>query len=114
MKKYGNKREAAAREAKLIEMTNPEEEEGNDNIDNEEEGGEWITEDNLHKHLAHGMLVPIVPVEREEGAELRPETNKKAVGIPQGAEGDEEDNTDFPAFDEALLPSTAELEAKAA
>jgi len=22
-------------------------------IDNEEDGGEWITEDNLHKHMTH-------------------------------------------------------------
>lgn len=92
MKKYGDKRAAAQKEAKLIEMTNPEDdEEGNDNIDNEEDGGEWVTEENLHKHLAHGLMVPIVPVEREEGAELRPEADPKALGITLGAEGEAEE-----------------------
>ena len=43
--------------------------EDEDKIDNEEEGGEWITEENLHKHLTHGLMLPIVPVEAEDRKE---------------------------------------------
>ena len=50
----------------------PAEGEGGDSsseIDDEEEGGEWITEENLHKHLANGLMLPIVPIEAESGKE---------------------------------------------
>ena len=33
---------------------------------------------------------------------------------PSGEEGAEEENSDFPAFDEAMLPSAEELEARQA
>jgi hypothetical protein len=29
-------------------------------IDNEEEGGEWVTPDNLYKHIGGGDSIPIV------------------------------------------------------
>ena len=93
-------------------MTTPVEENNNaDQIDNEEEGGEWITEENLHKHLANGLMLPIVPIEAEEGKEEidAPSTNLEAV-----QEAAEEGNTDFPAFDEGQLPSMAELDQKKA
>ena len=41
-------------------MEEPEDEDGNDVIDNEEEGGEWINEENLQKHLTNGIMLPIV------------------------------------------------------
>ena len=28
-----------------------------DEIDNEEVGGEWVTEDNLYKHMSNGLAV---------------------------------------------------------
>ena len=72
-KKYGKK--VKAKKAKLIELTQPTEENNNDGgdgddsneIDDEEEGGEWITEENLHKHLSNGLMLPIVPIEAENG-----------------------------------------------
>ena len=63
MKKHGNKIAAAAakrKETKVIEMEEQEDEDDNDVIDNEEEGGEWINESNLQKHLIHGIALPIV------------------------------------------------------
>ena len=68
MKKYGKKLEAK-KEAKLIEMTAQEENE--DDIDDEEEGGEWINEENLAKHLTHGFAVPAAPSEREVGEKVK-------------------------------------------
>ena len=44
----------------MIEMDEPEEDNENDVIDNEEEGGEWINEQNLSRHLTHGIVLPIV------------------------------------------------------
>ena len=41
-------------------MGEPEDEDDNDVIDNEEEGGEWINEENLQKHLTNGIMLPIV------------------------------------------------------
>ena len=41
-------------------MGEPEVEDDNDVIDNEEEGGEWINEENLQKHLTNGIMLPIV------------------------------------------------------
>ena len=41
-------------------MEEPEDEDDNDVIDNEEEGGEWINEENLQKHLTNGIMLPIV------------------------------------------------------
>lgn len=64
MKKFGDKI-AASKEAKLIEMEAPEAAENQDDsdsdkIDDEEQGGEWVTADNLHKHLSHGVSLPAV------------------------------------------------------
>ena len=51
-------------------MTQPAaEEEDEDQIDDEETGGEWITEENLQKHLSHGLMLPIVPVKAEDEKE---------------------------------------------
>lgn len=90
-----------------MEGSAPVEEDDDDanTIDDEETGGEWITEENLHKHLSHGVVLPIVPTETEIGV-------IPAI-IPDGAapeETKEDDNSDFPAFDEAKLPSMADLE----
>ena len=65
-KKHGNKI-ASKKEAKLIEFDAPTAavtgDEDSDSIDDENEGGEWITEENLYKHLSHGVSLPIVPTE---------------------------------------------------
>jgi len=82
-----------------------------DVIDDEETGGEWVTEENLHKHLSHGFVLPIVPTETELGAS--PALVQAAQAQTIDEETKEEDE-DFPAFDEAKLPSLAELEAKKA
>lgn len=71
MKKHGAKIEAAKakKEAKLIEFDAPtaagtgDEDSSSDSIDDEEEGGEWVNEENLHKHLSHGVSLPAVPTE---------------------------------------------------
>lgn len=98
-------------------MTQPKGQEGEedeDSIDDEEEGGEWITQENLHKHLTHGLMLPIVPVEQEEGTELvQPDRTNNNLESVQEAIGEEE-NPDFPAFDEAQLPSMDELDRKKA
>lgn len=66
MKRLGAKL-AAKKEAKLIEFDAPTAaatgDEDSDSIDDEEEGGEWINEENLHKHLSHGVSLPAVPTE---------------------------------------------------
>ena len=36
----------------------PSKDESSSDIDNEEEGGEWITPDNLHKHIGSAVTVP--------------------------------------------------------
>ena len=56
-------------------------------------------------------MLPIVPIEAEEGKEEieAPTTNLEAV-----QEAAEEENTEFPAFDESQLPSMAELDQKKA
>jgi hypothetical protein len=36
-----------------------EEDESSSGIDNEEEGGEWITPENLHKHIGSAITVPV-------------------------------------------------------
>ena len=74
-------------------------------IDDEETGGEWVTDENLHKHLSHGVVLPIVPTTTEIAEEIKPlgQINE---------ESKEDDNADFPAFDEAQLPSLVDLEAK--
>jgi len=46
-------------------VTGDDESSNSDSIDDEEEGGEWITEENLYKHLSHGVSLPIVPTEGE-------------------------------------------------
>ena len=70
-----------------------------DEIDNEEEGGEWVTEENIHKHLSHGLLLPVEPVEVEEGEVVVAEA--PALEAVQEEEAKEEENQEFPAFDEA-------------
>ena len=76
-------------------------------IDDEETGGEWVTEENLHKHLSHGVVLPIVPTETEVAKPAIVEL----VGHQEEVK-EEEENPDFPAFDETKLPSLAELEAR--
>ena len=113
MKKQGKKIEAR-KAAKLIEMGAEEAVDGDDNlseddpnkIDDEETGGEWITEENLQKHLSHGVVLPIVPTTIEFAEQIKPQQT--------GEEEDEkeDENPDFPAFDETQLPSMVEIEAK--
>ena len=83
----------------MIEINQDEEAEDNaDQIDNEEVGGVWITEENIHKHLSHGVLLPIGPT-TESVEEMKAEgTTLQAV---QEETANEEENTEFPAFDEA-------------
>ena len=115
MKKYGNKIAAAAakrKETKVIEMEEPEADDDNDVIDNEEEGGEWINEQNLQRHLIHGIVLPIVSSTNTTEQESIPDTSEsqQLQSVPE--EVKEEENEDFPAFDEAQLPSLDELEEK--
>jgi hypothetical protein len=42
-------------------------------IDNEEEGGEWITEDNLYKHMTHADTESLLTPEMKEGEEVSEE-----------------------------------------
>ena len=84
----------------------------NSDIDDEEEGGEWINEENLHKHLTHGVLLPIVPVESEVARE---DVKQAAEATDENPEEEkEEENPDFPAFDLDQLPPMDELDAKEA
>ena len=86
------------------------EEDGEDSIDDEEEGGEWINEDNLAKHLTHGFAVPAAPTEREEGVEVKEGATVKRE--EEKKEDVEEEEEDFPAFDESKLPPMEEIEQK--
>ena len=74
MKKHGHKLEAK-KAAKVIDMGEPAAEHSDEDpnkIDDEETGGEWITEENLHKHLSHGVVLPIVPTTTEVAEEIKP------------------------------------------
>jgi len=72
-----------------------EEEEDNPNtIDDEETGGEWVTEENLHKFLSHGVVLPIAPSDAELGENVPPTEEVKH-------EEAKVDDPEFPAFDEA-------------
>ena len=61
-----------------------------DDIDDEEEGGVWVTEENIHKHLANGLVKPLIGAEEDEENKQEGEENKEV----------EQENEDFPAFDE--------------
>ena len=88
----------------MIELEAPEEDQNDNDFDDEETGGEWINEGNMHKHLAHGgAMVAIAPVNDGE--------NQESTDAPEVAR-EEPENPDFPAFDENMLPSIAELDAK--
>ncbi len=58
----------------------------------------------MHKHLSHGVVLPIVPTETEVAEEVKP--------LQIIDEEKEEENTEFPSFDESKLPSMVELDAK--
>lgn len=45
--------EAKLEELKVAEPVMEEYYDSDNSIDNEEEGGEWITEENLYKHMTH-------------------------------------------------------------
>ena len=108
MAKYGHKLKPK-KETKVIELDQPADKDGNDSdIDNEEEGGEWITEENLHKHLTHGDIVPLVDAAEGENVAT---TDLRA---PAGDEESKEEEEEFPAFDENALPALDELDRKEA
>lgn len=91
--------------------------ENEDDIDDEETGGEWITEDNIHKYLSHGVLLPIAPTDAEIGENVPETTDASGTATITSATGEEEErkepeNADFPSFDENMLPSMVELDAK--
>ena len=44
-------------------------EDDEDSIDDEEEGGLWVTEENLHKHLSNGLVKPLIGNEEDEEAQ---------------------------------------------
>ena len=91
----------------MIDMDDGSQSEDDPNkIDDEETGGEWVTDENLHKHLSHGVVLPLVPTTTEIAEEIKP------VEIKEESKEEEDDNTDFPAFDETQLPSLVDLEAK--
>jgi rRNA maturation endonuclease Nob1 len=51
-------------------------------IDNEEEGGEWITEDNLYKHMTHADTESLLTPEIKEGEEVseeKPQVTGEAI-----------------------------------
>ena len=45
--------------AKVEEQLPEEEDYDSSDIDNEEEGGEWVTPDNLYKHIGSAVTVPV-------------------------------------------------------
>ena len=58
MKRVREKNEEKLRKKGLLPAKEAVEEQKNedeesDDLDNEEEGGEWVTEDNLHSHISH-------------------------------------------------------------
>lgn len=74
-----NAKKAAKREHRMIEMDVPvqestaDEESDPDAIDDEEEGGEWVTQENLHKHLINGLVIPIAASTDADGNPIEQE-----------------------------------------
>jgi hypothetical protein len=61
--------EAKLEELKVAEPVMEEYYDSDNSIDNEEEGGEWITEENLHKHMTHADTQSLLAPEETEEVE---------------------------------------------
>ena len=64
---------------------------GDDDIDDEEEGGEWVTEENLYKHMTSGIVAEPTSKSTQESSDQGTSGDQEEVKRAE-SEGENEDD----------------------